>query len=350
MSNPGQQNAGISVDEQVEKVFAWRRGFNAVFLIDIGVDLGLFKTLAEKPGQTAPQIAASLKLHPPYVETWCMTAVGLGLLDADEQRHFRLAPHMDKILASPGHPRDLTGYIRLGTAFLIEDFEHCRKAFRTGDTVPFQGRSHAFADTIGDAIGGLHAATARKILPDLTGMKERLENGARVLEIGCGTGRSLVQMGRQLGGSGVILGIDLSRGMLRVARRRLEQRGLAGQISLQEADGLNLPLAPARFDRLLMTFTLELFDTPEIPRVLAECARVLRREGRLCVLSLSREGGPNTLTRLYEWVHELIPQYADCRPIYAQQALQSAGFRILRAGTISLGGLQAEEVLAQPPA
>lgn len=174
--------------------------------------------------------------------------------------------------------------------------------------------------------------------------------GDAVLEIGCGTGRSLVQMGRQLGGSGVILGIDLSRGMLRVARRRLEQRGLAGQISLQEADGLNLPLAPARFDRLLMTFTLELFDTPEIPRVLAECARVLRREGRLCVLSLSREGGPNTLTRLYEWVHELLPQYADCRPIYAQQALQSAGFRILRAGTISLGGLQAEEVLAQPPA
>jgi ubiquinone/menaquinone biosynthesis C-methylase UbiE len=177
-----------------------------------------------------------------------------------------------------------------------------------------------------------------------------VQPGDTVLEIGCGTGRSLVQMGGQLAASGVILGIDLSRGMLRVARRRLQQRGMAQQISLHEADGLNLPLAAARFDRLLMTFTLELFDTPEIPRVLAECARVLRREGRLCVLSLSREGGPNTLTRLYEWAHDLIPQYADCRPIYVQQALESAGFRILRAGTISLGGLQAEEVLAQPPA
>jgi len=197
MNKPDTKNkAEISVDDQVAKIFTWRRGFNAVFLIDIGVELGLFKALAEKPGRTAAQIAADLKLHPPYVEVWCMTAFGLGLLDADEQRHFTLAPYMDKILASPGHPRDLTGYIRLGTAFLTEDFERCRKAFHSGETVPFQGRSHAFADTIGDAIGGLHAATARKLLPDLAGMTERLENGAKVLEVGCGTGRFLMQLAK----------------------------------------------------------------------------------------------------------------------------------------------------------
>ena len=50
MSKTGAKTADISVDEQVAKIFTWRRGFNAVFLIDIGVDLGLFKALAEKSG------------------------------------------------------------------------------------------------------------------------------------------------------------------------------------------------------------------------------------------------------------------------------------------------------------
>ena len=119
MSRPDKTNSEPSVDEQVAKIFAWRRGFNTIFLIDIGVDLGLFKALAEEPDRTAADISEKLKLHAHYVDVWCLTAFGLGLLDADEKRRFRLAPHMDKILASPGHPRDLTGYVRLGTAFKI---------------------------------------------------------------------------------------------------------------------------------------------------------------------------------------------------------------------------------------
>ena len=67
MSKPDEKNSDITVDEQVAKIFAWRRGFNTIFLIDIGVDLGLFKALAEEPGRTAAEIAAKLKLHARYV-------------------------------------------------------------------------------------------------------------------------------------------------------------------------------------------------------------------------------------------------------------------------------------------
>ncbi len=281
MNKPNEQKSDISVDEQVARIFTWRRGFNAVFLIDIGVELGLFKTLAEKPGQTAPQIAAGLKLHPPYVETWCMTALGLGLLDADEQRNFRLAPHMDKILASPGHPRDLTGYIRLGTAFLTEDFEHCRKAFRTGDTVPFQGRSHAFADTIGDAIGGLHAATARKILPDLAGMTERLENGARVLEIGCGTGRFLMQLAKAWP-KAHCTGADIDPTGIEIARNKIGLAGLESRIDVIESDVADLP--PASFDAVVMIEVLHEIAPQIRQHVIDGCAQALKPGGWLLIV------------------------------------------------------------------
>ena len=63
--------AELTAEDQVAKIFEWRRGFNATHLIDLGVQLGLFKAIAETPGTTSDQIAAALDLHPPYVETWC---------------------------------------------------------------------------------------------------------------------------------------------------------------------------------------------------------------------------------------------------------------------------------------
>ncbi|MBZ0216495.1 MAG: hypothetical protein K8F25_08080, partial [Fimbriimonadaceae bacterium] len=72
--------AGITADMQVAKIFAWRRGFNAMHLIDLGVRLNLFRTIAENPSARPDQIAEMLKFHPHHVKTWCVTAYSLGLL------------------------------------------------------------------------------------------------------------------------------------------------------------------------------------------------------------------------------------------------------------------------------
>lgn len=289
MNKPDASKAQISVDEQVAKIFAWRRGFNTIFLIDIGVDLGLFKALAEIPDRTSEEIAAALKLHPPYVDVWCMTAFGLGLLDADEQRRFRLAPHFDKILASPGHPRDLTGYVRLGTTFMTEDFERCRKAFHNGDTVPFQGRSHAFADTIGDAIGGLHAATARKILPDLKDMTQHLENGARVLEVGCGTGRFLMHLAKAWP-KAHCTGVDIDPTGIEIARNKIGLAGLESRVEVIESDVADLP--QASFDAVVMIEVLHEIAPQIRQHVIDGCAHVLKPGGWLLIID---ETYPSTL-------------------------------------------------------
>jgi len=53
----------------------------------------------------------------------------------------------------------------------------------------------------------------------------RLSEGAVVLDVPCGTGQSLGRLVQAVGPAGAVMGIDASRGMLRRARRRVEQAG-----------------------------------------------------------------------------------------------------------------------------
>ena len=57
----------ITADSQVARIFEWRRGFNTIHLIDLGVRVGLFKVIVEAPKSTTEQLAQKLKLHAPYV-------------------------------------------------------------------------------------------------------------------------------------------------------------------------------------------------------------------------------------------------------------------------------------------
>ena len=47
----------ISADSQVARIFEWRRGFNTIHLIDLGLKSGLFRALAESPDSTAEAVA-----------------------------------------------------------------------------------------------------------------------------------------------------------------------------------------------------------------------------------------------------------------------------------------------------
>lgn len=180
----------------------------------------------------------------------------------------------------------------------------------------------------------------------------RLEvtEGETTLEIGFGPGHDLVSMARSVGASGKVYGIDLSRGMLAVAITRIHEAGLLDRVNLECGDATQMPYETGFFDAIFMSFTLELFDTPEIPVVLGECQRVLRKGGRMGVVSLSKSSGDNLMLRLYEWGHESFPKLLDCRPIFVQQALEQAGFEISEAQRKPLFGLPVEIVIARNPA
>jgi len=151
--------------------------------------------------------------------------------------------------------------------------------------------------------------------------------GERVLEIGYGTGHCVVHLAQAVGAEGKVFGIDLSEGMQARAHTRLQERHLLDRVELACGDATRLPYVDAGFDAVFLSFTLELFDTPEIPQVLAESRRVLRPGGRIGVVALTREGRDSVAVGAYEWTHRHFPNLLDCRPIFARRALEDAGFR-----------------------
>jgi len=168
-----------------------------------------------------------------------------------------------------------------------------------------------------------------------------------VLEIGFGTGCSLVSMARAVGENGRVYGIDLSRGMLRVTQNRLNAAGLTEQVVLEQGNATRLPFEPSFFDAVFMSFTLELFPANSIPIVLSECRRVLKPEGRLGLVSLV-ETTPLTMSlRLYLWAHHAFPRVVDCRPIPAERFLEEAGFVITRHERDSLQGVPVSMIVAR---
>ncbi|MEP7338094.1 MAG: class I SAM-dependent methyltransferase [Acidobacteriota bacterium] len=174
----------------------------------------------------------------------------------------------------------------------------------------------------------------------------RASEGERALVIGFGTGHGVLSLAQSVGKTGKVFGIDLSEGMLEVARERVLEAGLAGRVELQCGDATALPFVAEFFDAVFMSFTLELFDTPEIPVVLQQCRRVLKVGGRICVVAMSKQGKERLMVRLYEWAHRRMPGYVDCRPIFVQEAIERAGFQVVEIINHSIWGLLVEIVKA----
>lgn len=152
--------------------------------------------------------------------------------------------------------------------------------------------------------------------------------GQKVLEIGFGTGHSLIELAKSVGPSGKVYGIDLSEKMVEISRKRAHQEGINGQIELICGDALHLPYESEILDGVFMSFTLELFDTPDIVLVLSECRRVLKPGGQIVVVGMSRIKPNGLVMEMFEWTHRHFPNYLDCRPILVQQALEDSGFKI----------------------
>jgi ubiquinone/menaquinone biosynthesis C-methylase UbiE len=105
--------------------------------------------------------------------------------------------------------------------------------------------------------------------------------GHQVLDIGTGTGVVAIEAARVVGKTGRVVGIDLSQGMLRHAKRRATEEGVAPWLTFHPDDAERLSYPDASFDVVLSLFALLHFPNPET--ALREMHRVLRPGGRVVV-------------------------------------------------------------------
>lgn len=177
--------------------------------------------------------------------------------------------------------------------------------------------------------------------------KLNIKKSETVLEIGFGTGHCILSIAQSVGNTGKVYGIDISEGMFNITLARLRDAGLSDRVKLMCGDAVKLPFESNFFDAIFMSFTLELFDTPEIPMVLQECQRVLRIGGRICVVAMSKKEKASMAIELYEYLHRKFPDYVDCRPIFVPNTLENTGFQVVDITEMSLWRVPIEIVLAK---
>lgn len=127
-------------------------------------------------------------------------------------------------------------------------------------------------DSVADAYdryrGPMHEPPARDLVTALGPVP-----GARVLDVGTGTGIAAAEAGRAVGPEGLVVGVDPSVEMLRRARGR--------GVSVAAAEAIDLPFRDAAFDAVIASFVIFFFTRYET--ALFDMMRVLRPRGRMAV-------------------------------------------------------------------
>lgn len=107
-----------------------------------------------------------------------------------------------------------------------------------------------------------------------------LSNGAKILDVGCGTGASALPAAEVVGAKGSVIGVDLSARLLERARTKAKARDIAN-IEFRVADMTSLGYPNGHFDAVVSVFSI--FFVPDMEGLVRELWRMVRPGGKLAV-------------------------------------------------------------------
>jgi demethylmenaquinone methyltransferase / 2-methoxy-6-polyprenyl-1,4-benzoquinol methylase len=127
--------------------------------------------------------------------------------------------------------------------------------------------------------------------------------GSNALDVCCGTGDLALELRRQIGPDGRVVGCDFSEPMLELARRKSGDEGLP--VEFGWADALDLPYGDASFDAVTIGFGAR--NLADLDRGLVEMTRVLKPGGRLVILEITRPHREPLATFYSLWFDRVVP-------------------------------------------
>ncbi|SFS35708.1 bifunctional demethylmenaquinone methyltransferase/2-methoxy-6-polyprenyl-1,4-benzoquinol methylase UbiE [Sphingobacterium wenxiniae] len=148
---------------------------------------------------------------------------------------------------------------------------------------------------------GIDTIWRKKAIRSLKDLKPQL-----LLDVATGTGDFAIESLRILQPKKII-GVDISAGMLEVAKEKIQKKGLEGKFEVQLGDSERLQFEDNTFDAVTVAFGVRNFENLE--QGLADIRRVLKPGGRAVILELSNPKAFPIKQLYYFWFHKLTPAF-----------------------------------------
>ncbi len=231
---------------------------------------------------------------------------------------------------------------------------HTRTLPRGETTRLFHGAARGYAAVAQALSGGQYLRWRDRLV---TAIGPGLDADSRVLDVATGTGLIARRLQERRGVK--VTGLDLTRAMLESARRSAKQRGDGYAGRLVQADALQPPFEPGRFDAVTMSYLLRYVDDPG--QALRELVAQVRPGGHFGFIEFHVPPAPlwRTLWRLHTrlvlpaggalagrgWWRvgrflgpsiEAFWQHNDLATI--RRDMEQAGLEAIHIETLSLGG------------
>lgn len=178
--------------------------------------------------------------------------------------------------------------------------------------------------------------------------------GERVLDIGCGSGQTSLDLAAAVAPGGAVLGVDISRPMLDIARRRALQRDVEARFEI--ADAQTADFGGERFDAAFSRFGVMFFSEPAA--AFANILKALRPGGRIAFVCWRPAADNPVMTTPFKAAEHLVPPqppadplapgpFAFADPERVRRILGEAGFGqvAIRPFDALVGGWTPEEAL-----
>ncbi|MDH3686254.1 MAG: methyltransferase domain-containing protein [Myxococcales bacterium] len=211
--------------EAVRLVYGTMQGALTAAMLHLGDRLGLFRELDSGGSATSAELAERTGLDERWLREWLRQQGAAGILEFDADERFTLGAEGAAILADEDHPAFAGGvFSQLPSTMAVLD--RLPEAFRSGLGLPYD----AFGAEGARGVERGFAPWYRNFLvpvaiPRLEGVRERLEAGASVADVGCGGGVALLVLAEAFPASR-FRGYDVSGHALERAEQNRREAGL----------------------------------------------------------------------------------------------------------------------------
>jgi demethylmenaquinone methyltransferase/2-methoxy-6-polyprenyl-1,4-benzoquinol methylase len=146
--------------------------------------------------------------------------------------------------------------------------------------------------------------------------KTNISEGDKALDICTGTGSVAVELVKQVGENGLVIGLDFSRGMLEKAKEKAKRLNL-DKLYLVQANANQIPFKKSSFHGVTCSHAFYELKGDERTRAIDEVSRILIDGGRFCLMEHAK---PQKLfSRLLFYVRILFLSAKDSRKFLAEE-------------------------------